>query len=383
MRYILKNRFNIFFVFIIDLIGNIIFLLFRIFRKRKPGNVGNILIIRLDDTGDVLFSTPVPYNLKQHYRGSKITFLTAGWAKELIMDNPYVDEVICYDAPWFNRKNKKVFEFRRFFKLAGELRRHNYDLGIDLKGDFRHIVLMALSGVRFRTGYGITGGGFLLHRKVDYRENVSPIEHNLDILRAMPIDIITNKPMVYASKESEQDIAGFMRESSIEENDFIAIIHADAGCQSKNWLDERFTGLIDIISKDYKAKIILVGSEEDKAKNDKIISLSNAGAINAVGKISLGGLTALMKKASLFIGIDSGPGHIAAIEGIPSVIISSNIYLSDEWANIGEKSIRIQKDIPCKGCENLNCRYNVCMDLISIGDVLDAVESLIGAVSRV
>ena len=377
MKYIFKKKRYVFFVFLIDLIGTIVFLPFRIFKKRNPGNVGNILIIRLDDIEDVIFSTTIPENLKAHYRGAKITFLVGNPARGIVIDNPYVDEVICYDAPWFSKNGKRIFEFKRFFKLADELKRHNYDLGIDLKGDFRHIVLMALARVKFRAGYGVTGGGFLLHRRVNYREATHLIEHNLDLLRDMSIDIIENRPKIYVSKENEESASSIISENDLGKNDFITIMHTTANYKSKNWLDYRFAELAGIISKEYGAKIILVGSEDDKDKNDRIVSLSGIKVINASAKTSLPVLTALIKKASLFIGVDSGPAHIAALEDVPSVILCSGTNNSDQWSNIGSKVIRIQKDIPCKGCERIDCEQNICMDLISVYDVLEAVDGLV------
>jgi heptosyltransferase III len=378
MGYILQKKRYTILVFLIDLIGGIVFLPFRIFKKRKPGNIANILIIRLDGVDNVLFSSPVLENLKKHYRGSKITSLISGRSKDLVIDNPYADEIMCYDAPWFKRKNRKIFEFRRFFKLAGELRRHNYDLGIDLKGDFRHIALMAISGVRFRVGYGIGGGGFLLHRRVQYRQGVHAIEHNLDLLRAMLVDIETDKPKVYSSKENGKDVSKFLQEAGLDGNDFIVVIHANAEYKANNWLDYRFADLIGVIVRDYNAKVILVGSEEDKEKNDRIIQSSGTKAVNAAGVISAGSLPVLMEKASLFIGVDSCPAHIAALEDVPSVILCSGVNSVDEWEDIGSKTVRIKRDIACKGCNRPDCVHNICMDLISVEDVVEAVEGLIG-----
>src|SRR4030042_957324 len=182
MRYVFKNTFYAFFFFIIDIIGSAFLLPFMLFRRRAPGNIGHILLIRMDHIGDVICSTPIPQNLKEHYRGAKITFLVSTAAKGAVMNNPYVDEVICYDPPWFDRDKKRIFGLRRFLVLSRELKRHNYDLGFDLRGDFRHILLMVLANVKFRVGYGITGGGFLLNRKAAYRKNVPTVERSLDCI---------------------------------------------------------------------------------------------------------------------------------------------------------------------------------------------------------
>lgn len=346
------------------------------FRKRQPGNIANILVVSFGHVSDAIFSTVVAQNLKEHYKGAKITFLVLNLSRDIVIDNPYIDEVICYDAPWLERKGKRVFEFKRFFKLAGEIKKHNYDLGIDLKGDFRHRVLMAIGKVKFRVGYGKRRGSFLLSRKITRKEGMHPIESGLNILRHMSVNISTRKPAIYTSKENKASASDILKQNSIEENDPIAVVHTIAGSGSKNWLDFKFAELIGVVSKEYNFKVVVVGSEGDKRKNDSIISASGINAINLSGKTSLPVLAEIIRRASLFIGVDSCPGHMAALEDVPSVMLCSGIKDSDEWSGIGLRVIRIKKDISCKGCGILDCRHNICMDIISVEDVIEAVEKV-------
>jgi len=84
----------------------------------------------------------------------------------------------------------------------------------------------------------------------------------------------------------------------------------------------------------------------------------------------------LFKKAGLFIGVDSAPSHIAGLSKKPSVVLYSGTNNPDEWALVSEAAAIIQKDISCKGCERTDCRDNICMDLISVYDVLEAVDKV-------
>jgi lipopolysaccharide heptosyltransferase II len=379
MRYILKNKFYIFLISIIDLIGNFLTLPFKIFKRKEPANINNILLIRLDHIGDVIYSTVIPQNLKTHYPNVKITFLVASWAKDILINNPYVDEIICYDAPWFDRKRKRIFELKKFFKLAGQLRRHNYDLGFDLRGDLRHILLMTLAGVKFRVGYGITGGGFLLNKPVNYREKTHVLEHNLDLLKDININLINRQPRLYGSLKDENFTEDFFKRNHLVGDNFIVMIHAFAGYPAKNWQDNKFAKLIDVLYNDYNAKIILIGSQEDKESNNNIIRLCRSSVINAAGMTSIGSLLALLKKADIFIGVDSGPSHIGALTDKPTVILYSGTNNAQEWAPQGNKVMIIQKDVPCKGCEKLDCKKNICMELISVEDVVKVIKEVVSS----
>lgn len=377
MKYVFKNRFNILLVSLLDLFGNILFLPFRLFKKKAPGNVGNILIIRLDHIGDVLFSTPIPQNLKAHYKGAKLTFLVGSWAKDVVINNPYIDEVICYDAPWFSANKKGIKEIIKFVKLCRQLSKHNYDIGFDLRGDLRQILLMTLGNVGFRVGFGITGGGFMLHKELKYRDDIHSFEHNLDLLRGMNLSVVSDRLQLYSSDKDRAFIENFMRKYKIGKDSGFAVLHPFSRNISKNWLDERFARLISRLSKDYGLRIVLVGSGDDKKAIDRIIGLSGTEAVNAAGSISLGALLELLAKSDIFIGVDSAPSHIAALSGKASIILYSGTNDPDKWAPISKNTVIIQKDIPCKGCGRTDCRHNICMDLISVDDVLEEVDKVL------
>ena len=377
MKYIFKKKLYVFIISLFDFIGKIIFLPFILSKKTLPGNIGKILIIRLDHIGDVIFSTVVPKNLKEHYKGAKITFLVSGWSKEIVLSNPNIDEVICYDAPWFDRNKRKVFEVVRFIKIAMQLRKDKYDIGFDLRGDLRHIILMALGGVKFRIGYGITGGGFLLHKEVKYRESVHSVERNLDLLKSMSINTPYREPEFYSSDKDILFIKDFFHKQKILKESFLVVLHPFANYSSKNWLENRFTTLMDELYNEYNATIILVGSTKDRNGIEKLIEASNAPAINAAGLTSLGALFEIINHSNVFIGIDSGPSHIAALNKKPSVVLYSGTNKANEWVPVSKNTIIIQKEIPCHGCGKLNCQDNICMDLISVDDVLLGVKEVL------
>lgn len=376
MEYIFKKKSYIFLFSIIDFLGKIFFSPFKVFSKKIPGNVGNILVVRLDHIGDVISSLPVLENLKKHYNGAKITFLAGTWVKPIVMNNPFVDEVICYDAPWFDRHKRGFFSYFGFLKLAIELKKHHYDLGFDLRGDFRNIALMWLGGVKFRVGYGITGGNFLLNLCQFYKFGQHTTELCLELLNGLGISIITNRPKIYLSKQNKELIDNFCESKCFNNNQINVIIHPYAGYSSKNWLDERYIELINILESEFKARIIIIGSKTDEEKAGRLIK-GSLSAVNACGLISIDGLGELINRSSLFIGVDSGPSHIAATTDTPSVILYSGTNIAEQWSPRRENIKAIQKDIPCKGCGKEDCEANICMDLISVDDVMEHARELI------
>ena len=371
-RYIIKKRLIKFLISIIDLVGSLISIVVRFFNKKTPGNIASILLVKLDNVENIILSTIIPKNLKSHYKGAKITFLVPTAAKNIVINNPYVDEVICYDAPWIKKSGKSFSEFLKFFKLVREFSLHKYDIGFDLAVDFRHIILMSLAGVRFRVGYGVAGGGFLLHHLANFSYNIDKIENNIDLLKFMGINIVSSTPKLYFSEKDNKFTQNLIKENNIYSDDFLSIINTDAKYGSGDWQKEKFKGLIDILREQFNSKIIVIGSKIDEMDHDH----SKAPYLQIRESLSVGSMQLLIDRASLYVGVDSFVSRVALLAETPTVLLlgSSN---SNFEAFKRKHAIIIQKDIPCKDCGKLNCEENICTDLISVEDVIETLDKLI------
>ncbi len=375
--YILKNKFYIVIVFLFDLIGTVVTTPFRLFRTHMPKDIKKILVIRLDHIGDLIFSTPTFRTIKKTYPEVKLDILVSRHNKDIVKNSPFIDEIMTYDAPWFKRKDKRLIKLKEFIRLIRALRKERYDIGIDLRGDLRHIILMYAAGIKYKLGYGITGGGFLLDKEISYFSADHEIEHNLNLLKAIGIESEYKKTEFFVSDEDRNFAENFCSENGLKPEDFIVCLHPGAGYPSKRWISKRWAQLIDRLAQEFKAKVIIAGTKEDKVIADNIKKMIGTKVVDAIGKTSLGKLAALLKKAKLFIGTDSGPSHIASAMGIPSVILYSGTNDSKQWAPLGKKIYVIQKDVPCKGCEKLKCANNICMDLITVDEVFDAAKTVV------
>lgn len=372
--YTLKNKFYVIIIFIFDLIGTTITMPFGLFRVRMPKDIRKILVIRLDHIGDTIFATPAFHAIKEAYPSARLDVLVNKQSKDVVKNNPHIDRIMTYDAPWFKQKNRRLIKLKEFLRLAKALRGEKYDVGIDLRGDSRHIVLMLLAAIRYRIGYGITGCGFLLNKEVGFRPNVHEFEHNLDILRAVGIRAVYKKSELFITDEHETFAKEFYTNNGLSEKDFVVCIHSGAGYPSKRWLPKKWAQLINALRQQFNAEIVIIGTKDDKTVSDNIKEIAKTKVIDAVGKTTLNGLAALLKKANLFIGTDSGPSHIAAAVDTPSVILYSGTNDARQWAPLGKKIIIIQKELPCRECEKLKCANNVCMDLITVNEVMEAAK---------
>lgn len=158
-----------------------------------------------------------------------------------------------------------------------------------------------------------------------------------------------------------------------------AVIHAGARFEGRRWNTDGFSDVIRfLISQKYVSKIYLIGSNEDRKINQQIIQKADLENISDVsGEMSLLQTKQLIENACLFIGNDSGPMHIAAISGIPTIgLLGPN--LPDISGPMGLNSITIFHQLSCSGCNQRNCISSYrCINLITKEEIINTCKEII------
>lgn len=366
MKYAYKKLFYKVIIPVLDALGYSLFLPAKLFKKRIPEEPKNILVVRLDHIGDFICTTPLFKNIKKRYPDSKITVLVNSISKDMAFRNPFIDKVITF-SPFYLARNEESSTLKGLKRVVKDIRAIGFDLGLDPRGDFLSIMLMWLGGVKYRIGYGITGGGFLLNKVCRYDEHKHVIDRNLALLEALDIPASDRSAEVYFSEMDEEVVERLLRPFRAR-NDMSVVLHPFAGAKAKEWPRENFQKLIEYLKNKGK-DIILVGSKDDEGRFDGVIDLR--------GKLNLPQLACLIKRIGFFIGLDSGPANIAAALGVPTVAICSGTNLPELWILKGKDVRLVRKDVECRPCGNKVCpkSRHECME-IEAEEVIDKVKEL-------
>ncbi len=211
-----------------------------------------------------------------------------------------------------------------------------YDVAIDLRGDARHILAIFLAGVKRRISYGITGAGFLLTHEVPYEGIKHETERNVDLLSVLGIrNVHLSGVKLSFSGRNKDNTEGLLRKSGLS-GPFV-VIHPIPGHVGKKWDNRAFAGVIRFLKREKGLLSVLVGSAADIDEIKEIISLAEVEAVNMAGKTTIGTLGGVISGALLFVGVDSGPAHIAAALGVPAIILFSGVNDPRKWAPRGKK----------------------------------------------
>ncbi|MGQ9610436.1 MAG: glycosyltransferase family 9 protein [bacterium] len=349
------------------------FLINLIFYRKKglaSAKIKNILVIKLDHIGDLILSIPSIANLKSYFHESQITLVINPLCIDIAKLIPYVDDVVCYNARFFDRSSKKkMFDFTSGINLIRNLRKRNFDLIFELRGSFVSLILALVSKSRYR----LDRATYLFYRKLLNKKTKHETEIALDILRNIGISIsVTN----FFLKIPEDEIKTI--NSMLKEHKYIAI-HPGGPMLLKRWSIDNYVDIIKFLLSKYPVKILLVGGKFEQSLNKSIISLiDDRRVIDLSGKITLSQLAVIMKKAILFVGNDSGPMHIAAICGT-KVIGLFGPTDPKRFGPYGANCIALRKETNCLPCAKGVCKipnYR-CIDKISIEDVTKTIEQIL------
>jgi ADP-heptose:LPS heptosyltransferase len=332
----------------------------------KREEIKKILVIKLRAIGDVLLSTPVLKNLRHNFKDAEIDFLTEPPSREIIEGNPFVDNLIIFD-----RRDKSLSSFLN-------LRRKKYDLVIDLFCNPRSALMTFISGARYRVGYAFKGRSYAYNIKLKpWKEVHHNVEFNLDALRSLGLEIVDKNPHLPIDEPAEKFAEKFFDENDLDNKLTVALIPVGTW-ETKRWELKKFAELGDIIAKNFNAEILIIwGNEKEFEGAMTISSFMNAKPI-IPPRTNLKQLSAILKRCSFAIANDSGPMHISAVVGTPTLGIfgPTNPYAQGPF---GEKHLWVRnEEIDCLGCNLTKCPIgNKCMTELKVETVYSAFLKLV------
>lgn len=346
-------------------------------KNEKRKMFKRILIIRTDRIGDVLLSTPVIKALRDNYPNAYIAMMVSPYGKNIVEDNPYLDEVIIYD------KDGKHKSWQRSLKFARNLKKKRFDLAVILHPTNRVHLITFFAGIPHRVGYD-RKFGFLLTDRIKHTKQLGEkheLEYALDLVRYLGIEPKDKALVLPIKPESEEWAQELFEQEGIKKTDRLLAIHPAASCPSKIWPNERFANVADRLIERYGFKVLVVAGPKDLTVAGNIIKHMHNPVINLSGKTSVSQLASILKRCNLFISNDSGPVHIASSVGTPviSVFGRKQKGLSPvRWGPTGKKDKVLHKDVGCIECLAHNCiKEFACLKAITVDDVVSAADSIL------
>lgn len=337
-------------------------------------SIHNILVIRTDRIGEVLLNIPAIRALKQSFNSS-LSALVNPAVKELLVNTPEIDQILTFNEEDWNKGILAKLQLLR------QLRQMKFDLAVILNPAKRFHILTYLAGIPLRLGYSRKWGFLLTHKIEDkkYLGRKHEVEYNLDLVRLIGADTEDLQISIKVEPGDIQFVEDLLKRHRLEDKDLIVAIHPYSSNPAKCWPKENFAYVADELTTRFSAKVAAIGGVEERGQAFKFISQTKHPPINLFGKLSLRQLAVFFQKCALLISNDSGPVHIAAAMGTPTLVIfGRNIpgVSPKRWGPWGNGHIVLHKDPGCNPCLDRDCPYGFkCLTAITPEEVLQAVET--------
>jgi len=349
----------------------------------QPAPPRRILLVQLDHLGDAVLTTSILPPLKACWPDASIDVLAGPVAAEVFAAAPQVDRVMVSQSNRFARSGRlPLLWLPAMILQALRLRRKQYDLAVDVRGDLTVALLLWLAGAKRRIGWAAGGGAFLLTRSVAYRHGRPELQSRRLLLEAMT-DRPTQtsmKPKVHPSRAALERANGWCEHLvKGEDRRPLVALHLGAGTQAKQWPDAHWRELIGRLIVELDARLVLVGDRREREHARAVLGDRGwPGVMNLCGLTNIDELAALLGRADLAVSCDSGPAHLAAAVGTPLVVLFSGSVSFPQWQPRGRRVMVCRRAMKCAPCHAKRCPLagHPCMSGLLPEEVMSAVRRL-------
>jgi len=353
---------------------------------RRDDDPRTILLVQLDHLGDAIISTVMLPPLRARYPNASIEVLAGPWNREVFEAAPEVDRVHVSRLNRFARGRQGLGWILAALWWGLALRRRRVDLAIDCRGEFPLAVILWLSGARRRLGWACGGGGFLLTDSPRFVPDRPEVDSRLALLAELGIRPRADevwRPVFWPSEpardRAEHLLAKLPRRSGTGAP--LCVMHVGAGMRAKQWSAEHWRELIGRLITRLGAQVVLVGSPADRIITRRIAGCRPQPEVaDWTGRLSIAELAAVLQRADLAVGADSGPAHLAAAVGTPVVVLFSGTNNPRQWQPAGSRVRVCRHPVDCSPCHRRECpgSGHPCMSGLLPERVAAEVETLLG-----
>jgi len=344
----------------------------------------HILLVQLDHLGDGLLSLGMLPLLRRRWPEAAIEVLASPSNQAVFAAAAEVDRVHVAAVNRFARCARlRVGWMLALLAWAIRLRQRGVDQALDVRGELPLALLCWLTGARLRVGWTCGGGGFLLTHSPRYVPGRPEYASRLALLAELGIRTAAGEnglPRFTPSRAARQRVAAHLPECGRS----LVVLHVGAGTPAKQWPTRHWQTLTAALVA-RQTCVVLVGSAAERPVAAEIVNSQPGKVHDWTGQLNLDELAAVIERADLFVGADSGPAHLAAAVGTPVVALFSGTNQAAQWQPRGSRVVVVRQPVACGPCHRHRCPRadHPCMSSLAPADVLPVVAWMLhGAPSR-
>lgn len=340
-------------------------------RRMEAHHLRRGLLVQLAGLGDLVMALPAIDALLNHYPNTEWTLLTRPAQAKLLADR----DIHVVTMPW----PPKLDIFLQQISTLRHLREQHFDLALHLystgskKGEWAIRTLFSVIHAGLSVGR-VNGGQSAFDVNWDEAKISSrhEVDLNLGLLSTLNISASSAPPVVCVAADQSAQINKRLVDV-FPDNTSLAVIFAGGARKTRYWPIENYIEVIRYL-RALNMGVCIVGSSE-QVEDAVQMSKGDPLVVDFSGRLELPELAALMKKSKIYIGNDSGPSHLAAAVGVPSVVLFGPGDLG-RCCPRGMGSVRIARfSVDCSPCYLEECSHHTCMRSLTVEAVKQQIDS--------
>lgn len=343
--------------------------------------VRNLLVMRLDNLGDVLLTSPALRALRANLPQAQITLMTSPGGAAAIPLLPWIDQGWSWRSLWQNL-GQLAFNPQREWQLVANLQARQFDAVIIFtsfsQSPHPPAYLCQLAGIPLRLGSAKeTGQGVLTTELPPLPDPLHQAERNLQLLEAIGFQVGDRALEIQVPPAARQRAIQQLAAAGLSPDTPYLLLNPWTSCQARTYAWERFAIAARQLSQCTDWPVVVTGMAKDRDRSGPLLAALGSCAIDLIGQTRFAELAALIARARLLLSNNTSTMHLADASGTPSVILFAGTESESQWQPRHSPTRLLRRPTPCSPCYALSCPYGQeCLE-ISPEQVVAAGRSLL------
>jgi len=339
-----------------------------------------ILIIKPSSLGDVVHTVPLVHAIKRVYPNSHIGWIVHRSFAGVLENDPDVDELIPISIPstsdphatWRTYIHSAMALLEAMRSCRKSFKQRPYHVSLDLQASFRSGLMGMTNPDALRVGFADARELNTLFQRdlvTCTEQEVHAVDKNMAFARYLGVKPLAQDYRLTVGTHAKERVMAFLATNGVIESDAIVYMNPCARWTTKLWNVHSWARVIQLLNEWGGLKIVLGGAPGDLPYLRKVRDLSGAAPVISAGRLTLAESAALIEHSSIYLGVDSGPMHIASFVGTPAVAL----FGPTDPARVGpygdDHAVVCRDGLSCLGCRKRSCELPRCMDGIDPEEV--------------
>jgi ADP-heptose:LPS heptosyltransferase len=355
-------------------------------------SVRKVLLVRLDNLGDVLLMTPAFQAVKAALPSASLTLLASPIGAQVGALDPDIDEVIVYQAPWMDPWHKLLQDSRREQGMIAEIKARGFDGAIIFtsyhQSPLPAAYLCYLADIPLRVAASIDGPGSLLTTRHKHPERMMhEVERGLDLVGAIGIATDEQDLVLSVPDDAMRLVDDLLASHGVGTHHPLVVVHPGCSMPARTYPWEMYAEIINLLVEQLGAFVYVTGAEDERALvarvPGRVYPENRRSTLALAGVLPFPAFCGLIKRADLTITNNTGPMHISAAVKTPVVALFALTNPPQQWGPWHVAHRQLYHDVPCRICYQRICPYqHECLRLVTPQMVLDAATELLRETDR-